>query len=113
MEVHLGNLLSLYDYGPYLLQSDIPTPLEHHIANRPWTLQMSTEHFQTHDGNLNIRPRFDLDIPAALSVLNLPSSDCTWEVLILGLNPSELQMWSASPCPLFVQNSQPTTSVLR
>jgi len=68
---------------------------------------MQTEKFQTHDGNLNIRPRFNPDTKAALMTLDIPKGDCRWEVLVIGINPSEMQMWNKNPCPLFRSNIQP------
>jgi len=106
-KIIIGSYFLILNHAPYMLQNDIKIPFESSVAKRPWIYPMNTDLFQTHDGKLNIRPQFSLDEQAALSALQLPTSDCSWEVLVVGMNATEMQIWNQHACPLFRPKIRP------
>ena len=85
----------------YLAKSMPEHQLAAWLGRRTWIYPMRTEHFQTYDGSLDIRPQRTLWAQRTLKALDIPKDSC-FDIVLTGSHaPEELQVRHGVGCTRF------------
>ena len=87
---------------PYIAQSQPEHMLAQWVGKRSWMKPMRTEHLQTYDGGLDIKPQRSIWAKRLLRMLKIPKKEYAWDILLSGTHDTaELQIRHAFPYPIF------------